>query len=118
MPEQRHHPRIPASLRVELGGFEFSTTNISVTGLQVACPGMIFDLLSDELEAAELVVVLPDQKRVRGRCRLVYASEWNDEYLLGLEFANFEDNGHELLNTYIASSSETPLDAEDTSPGL
>ena len=103
MPEQRHHPRIPASLRVEFGGFEFSTTNISVTGLQVVCPSMIFDLLSDELEATELVVVLPDQQRVRGRCRLIYASEWNEEYLLGLEFASFEENGRELLKSYIES---------------
>lgn len=74
---------------------------------------MIFDLLSDELDAAELVVVLPDQQRVRGQCRLVYASEWNDEYLLGLQFASFEDDGREVLKAYIAASPETRLKAGD-----
>ncbi len=105
--DKRVAARVPATLRAELMGFALTTTNVSTTGMQLSCPNMIYDFLSDELDSSELAITLnlPENQVVRFTCEVAYVSEWSDEYLLGIHIKEFEGDGSRLLEDYIRSVS-------------
>jgi hypothetical protein len=103
-------------LRVEAGGVSMTTTNVSLTGLQLSCPGLLFGLLSPALEAGSLDVTLkfPDSTdTARARCTVIYVAHYGYEYLIGVRFGEFEADGFEVLRRECFEPPAAPPDESD-----
>lgn len=101
--ERRGIRRFNAALDVEIQGIHLSTNNISICGAQVSCPAMHLDFLSADLASGVLAatVMLPGGNRVRCVCATQYVTDYGSEYLIGLKFTSFEENGEQLLAEYL-----------------
>lgn len=100
--ERRECPRLAHQLRVTAGGLALATTNLSTSGLQVECPGLLYGLLQPEAESRsmQLSMQFPDGQTVHVRCEVVYVAYYGYDYLLGLRFAEFEGEGRNILRGY------------------
>jgi len=107
--EQRRFPRFNVELTARVQRTTVSVKNISRSGLQAACPAMLFDFLAPALEAgtAELSLTITEEQVARARCKVVYVSEYGDEYLIGLEFAEFEEDGEAMVAGLIAERTQS-----------
>ena len=101
--EKRQHPRFNAGLKAKIKGVSLATKDVSISGMQLACLGMIYDLIARHLKAPPVTVelALPGGQDVRADCSLAYVSDYGDEYLIGLRFERFEDGGQELFENFI-----------------
>jgi len=84
-------------MRVDAGGVGLTTTNVSLRGMQLSCPGLLFGLLQPALDrgTVELTLFLPDNTAARTACAVAYVSHYGYEYLIGVSFLAFEDDGYE-----------------------
>lgn len=91
--ENRWSARYPAALPIEALGLPISCHNVSATGMQLSCPSINYRLLHERFEEGdlELTIELPDGVRVAGRARRVYASAYDDEYLIGVQLSGLSD---------------------------
>lgn len=96
---QRRNARINRELPARIANTIVSVKNITRSGLQAACPGMLFDFLAPALRSGttDIAITLGDNEVARMQCRVVYVSQCGDEYLMGLEFTAFEQNSESLL---------------------
>ena len=96
--EKRRHPRYRVCLDAMVQGFELSTANLSVAGMQLVCPVMFYELIKSELKAdvVEVSLSLPDGKLVNAGFEVVYIAEWNDEMLIGSNFTRLEGDAAAL----------------------
>jgi len=87
--DNRRFPRYCKRLRVLIGDLELHTTNISLGGMQLACPGMRMHALEARLAAGSLPVevALPHAGTHSIPCQVVYRDKAADEWLIGLKFA-------------------------------
>ncbi len=86
--EKRRHPRYRVRLDARVRGFEMSTANLSVSGMQLVCPAMIYELIKNEFktDTVEISLSLPDDQQVNAEFEVVYIAEWDDEILIGSRF--------------------------------
>lgn len=79
-----------------------TSSNLSLTGAQVSCPAMIYRLISPQLETPPVPVTLTLENNVLSiEARVVYASDYDDEFLLGLSFDAFDGDAAPLLRDYL-----------------
>ena len=100
--DNRAYPRFRIGLPVTALGFEFTTTNLSLSGAQIACSESIYKLISGKLDSRELRLTLHlTQSAIDLTARIPYVSSYGEESLIGLQFQAFENDGHELLKAFI-----------------
>ena len=97
-------PRFNLAVKVGLEGLPMSTTNISTSGMQVSCSAQLFERLPSELTYQSLSarVVLPTKQEVHCLCTVIYVSEHDDLYFLGLQFTAFRADGQKLLRQFLS----------------
>ncbi len=102
--EQRRFPRFNVELSAKIKATNVSVKNVSMTGMQVACPGMFFDFLAPTLKAGdvELALAITDDQVARMKCKVVYLSDFGDETVIGLSFSEFLEDGETLYRGLIA----------------
>ena len=107
--EKRQHPRYHAGLKAKIKGVSLATKDVSVTGMQLACLGMIYDLVASHLNTPPVTVELslPGEQNVRVDCSLAYLSDYGDEYLIGLQFEDFKDDGQRSFAEFMAKLSKS-----------
>ena len=100
---QRLCRRHPVHLPVQACDMALYTTNLSASGLQLACPNSEVGTLARKLEGDSLgaAITLEDGRTVNAQCQLVYAAEHADEHLLGLRILRFEADGERALKDYM-----------------
>lgn len=99
--ERRRARRYPRRLEVRIADLDLFSTNITISGMQLACPVLWVPHLRDgwNPRAIEAEVSLRDDERVRVLCELVYLYDYDDEVLVGLSFKAFEkDAGRRWLD--------------------
>ena len=110
--DKRRHPRYRVCLDARAQGFEMSTANLSMSGMQLVCPVMIYELSTNELKAGavEDSLSLPDGKLVNAGFEVVYITEWGDEMLIGSRFTRLDEDAAEL-SAYLdrLAESGTPI---------
>lgn len=90
--ENRREPRFSYQLIFCIEGIEMPSTNISLTGAQVCCPSMRYKTLQlNQHHSFEVSWQLPKlSAEVKCLASLRYANLCGDEYLLGLQFTDFD----------------------------
>lgn len=103
--DKRQEPRVRVALPVRVRGFSLTTVNLSVSGTQLSCPPMIYSLIGDQLKVppVELELVLPGGS-VAAEAEVLYASGYEDEYLLGVRFVAFPGEGRRQLVDYLVAT--------------
>ena len=106
--EQRRHPRYRVCLEARVQGFEMSTANLSVSGMQLVCPLMIYELIKKELKAnaVEVDLALPGDQRVNTGFKALYIAECEDEMLIGSRFTRL-NGGASTFSAYIDRLAES-----------
>ena len=101
--ERRTAPRLTKQLPIRVGHAEFASTNVSQTGLQFSCPTMWKLRIQSILDAGAITadVELPDQTSVTFDGKIIYSSEVDDEYLVGVEFTGFHGDGEQAWNVFV-----------------
>jgi hypothetical protein len=104
----RIQPRYPRQVDVNIEGLEICTTNVSVGGVQLACPEMRYIGLQDSQKDDLLPIKLripgtQDWVRVQGKIR--YADPCDDEYLIGVQFVSADANDRAQWARYIETLS-------------
>ncbi len=91
--EKRQHPRYRVCLDARVLGFEMSTANLSVTGMQLVCPAMIYEFIKNKLktETLEACLSLPGEQFVNTGFEVIYITEWAEEFLIGSRFTSIDD---------------------------
>ena len=103
--ERRTAPRLTRQLPIRVGHAEFVSTNVSTTGLQFGCPSMWSLRLQPILDSGAInaTIELPDQQTVTFDGKIVYASKVDDEYLVGVEFTSFRDDGEQVWSAFVST---------------
>ncbi len=101
--ENRRVPRFVKRLAVVVRGILLHTSNLSASGMQVAVPAMRIFEIKPDLDAGLMnaSIRLPNQQLIAAACDVAYVSQYGDEYLIGLHFKNFLDDGFDQLLAYI-----------------
>lgn len=105
--DRRTAPRLTKQIPIRVGHAEFTSTNLSRSGLQFGCPSMWKLRLQPILDAGAMTATihLPDDQEVTFDGKVVYSSAVDDEYLVGIEFTGFHGDGeatwHTFVDTYI-----------------
>ncbi len=102
-PENRRVQRFVKRLAVTVRDMDLYTTNVSASGMQIAVPAMrMFELTTDlEARLMNANITLPNRRCVTATCQVAYVSQYGDEYLIGLHFMNFLDDGFQQLLRFI-----------------
>lgn len=118
---QREYPRVPTALPTEIGlgdgGVIFAqTVNISRAGLQLSSDRVTRDVVfpngqptspSERLEVNLRVRLNFDKESpiwISVRCLgVMFRRKGEDEYHLGMQFVEFEDDGYRVLERFIDS---------------
>ena len=102
--ENRRFPRFCKRLRVLIGNLELHTTNLSLGGMQLACPGMRMHALEPRLAEGTLLIELevPRAQTFSIPCRVVYSNKAGDEWLIGLKFEQVAETLPGPLQDYLA----------------
>ena len=100
---ERRYTRLRLNMRVRLHGMYMLTNDVSFTGAQLSCPAMKFDIIRHKLAGAtELPIELhAGDDRIPVVGRLMYASDYGDEYLLGVSFMKFPGDGQARLESFL-----------------
>ena len=90
-------------LRVRVGHCDTYTSNVSASGLQLVYPAMRYPALAKYIADALFVLQLelPDRSVIKARGRAVYTYECGDEYLVGVEFRGFSEEGARSWERYL-----------------
>ena len=115
--DRRHGHRYPVRLQFDLVLSDgtilpIEACNISSTGLQFRCDYWLADeieprgIQSHPLDRIQIKVVadmpISGENRLYARCRVVVARRLSqEEYLLGLEFIDFEKSSEKVLERFI-----------------
>ncbi len=127
----RYKIKLPIELILEDGSvIPVESTDISNKGLQFACDSWIADeieprgIQNHPLDQIRLKAVteFPDMdkynSKLYARCRVVVARRLSqDEYLLGLEFIDFENGSERLLERFIRQCEQKYQHKKNTPPG-
>lgn len=124
--ERRLEHRYPIQLQIDLvldDGtiLAVEACNISTHGLQFKCDGVVADEIDPRgiqkrpLDQIKLKVVanlpISGDSKLYSRCKIVIARRLSqDEYILGLEFIDFEVSSEKALNRYIEKCSQQRRD--------
>jgi len=113
--DRRRDPRYAALLPVTVRGLELATRNVSRRGMQIACASVHVGLLGRDLEAGRLEIEasLPHGCKLRAGARVVYCSEADDEWLIGLELDRADEGDLQSLEAFVkdlARRGRRPLD--------
>ncbi len=110
--ENRRHPRYRVRLEARVLGFEMSTANLSVSGMQLICPLMIYELIKNEFKAdtVEVSLSLQDDQLLKAGFEAVYIAEWGDEMLIDSRFTRLDGDAG-ALSAYLERLAEsgTPM---------
>jgi hypothetical protein len=100
--EKRAYRRLPVAISVRIGMAQATTTNLSLTGAQIAWPVMSYQLAQRRLdhERLELTLALPGTP-FDVLARIVYISDVEDEVLLGVEFIEPDEASRDPLRAYL-----------------
>lgn len=112
---RRHIVNLPIELVLADGTIlPVQASNISAKGMQFRCDSWVADAIEPRgiqnhpLDQIKLKAItdLPNMEKYRSRlyarCRIVVARRLSqDEYLIGLEFIDFENGSDKLLNLFI-----------------
>jgi len=101
--ERRTAPRLTRQLPIRVGHAEFASTNVSQTGLQFGCPSMWKLRIQPIIDSGVMTATLelPEGQVITFDGKVVYSSAVDDEYLIGIEFTGFHDDGTEIWNTFV-----------------
>jgi c-di-GMP-binding flagellar brake protein YcgR len=121
--DRRQSFRYPVELQVDLVLSDGSilpveACNISSNGLQFRCDSWLADeieprgIQNHPLDRIQLKVVtdlpISGENRVYARCRVIVARRLSqEEYLLGLEFIDFEKSSEKVLERFISECRKT-----------
>lgn len=103
--ERRTAPRLIKQLPVRVGHAEFASTNVSETGLQFGCPTMWKLRLQAILDSGVIsaTIELPDDRTVTFEGKIIYSSEVDDEYLVGVEFTSFQGEDAKVWRSFVSA---------------
>jgi hypothetical protein len=120
--DRRQSFRLPVKLQVDLvlgdgSILPVEATGISARGLQFRCDSWLADeieprgIQNHPLDRIQLKVVadlpLSGENRVYARCRIVVARRLSqEEYILGLEFIDFEKSSDKVLARFLSEQSK------------
>jgi len=109
--DKRSSLRYHAYLNVQIGNsaLPLKTTNISLAGTQLTCGRMQGDILLKspvfKEDTVDIRLSLGAKVDCSIKCELLYFSPYDeDEYLIGMKFLEFADNGLELLVAFITEN--------------
>ncbi len=104
--ERRNHPRFAAHLRVRVRDVEMYTANISRSGMQIACPLTLATVIRRELDSGSLRLELeqPAGGPVAMTSEVRYATEVEDELLIGIQHTTFEGDGEDRYDAFCAEA--------------
>ncbi len=73
--------------------------------MQIGCPSLWQLRIQSIIDAGVMTATmeLPDDQHVTFDGKVVYSSAVDDEYLVGIEFTGFHDDGEEIWNTFVAT---------------
>ncbi len=82
---------------------DFYTNNLSAYGMQIAVPAMRMSALTADLNARLMnaTITLPNHQYVTATCQVAYVLERGNDYLIGLYFKKFLDDGLDQLFSFI-----------------
>ena len=95
--------RHPAALTIDAMGLPITSRNVSRSGLQLSCPSMNYRLLQERFEQGriELAIELPGGEKVRAHARRIYASSYEDEYLIGVQLSALNEADEQAYTAYL-----------------
>jgi len=101
--ERRIASRFSRRLQATAGDVVLHTSNLSASGVQLECPALRLARFRGQLDddTVDLTLALPDGGRVRARVKVAYVSEYDDEYLIGVQFERFEGAGEATWRSYL-----------------
>ena len=101
----RIYRRLVVELPAEVAGVEMVTANLSMEGVQVACPQLRYELNAEALSIRPLPVTLRlgDGESASVACGVKYTSAYDDDVLLGLRFGSAsEDAVPEAITRFLS----------------
>lgn len=101
--DQREYPRFRARVPVTLSGLSLFTTNISLSGVQVACPVTLASIFKRQAQGSVVAAdfTLPTGAGMHVDCSVAYVWEFDDEYMIGLNFHGLDGAAREALEAYL-----------------
>jgi hypothetical protein len=101
--EKRREPRRPTQVGARLNDLELSTSNVSVHGVQLACPQMRFIAIEEGVRAGTLraILLVPDGPPVSAELRVAYFCPAKDEMLIGAELRIAERSARERWEAFV-----------------
>ena len=101
--ERRTATRLTKQIPIRVGHAEFSSTNLSRTGMQISCPSMWKLRIQPIIDAGTMTATmeLPEAQQVTFEGKVVYSSAVDDEYLVGIEFSSFHGEDEATWNTFV-----------------
>ncbi|WP_341502124.1 PilZ domain-containing protein [Gallaecimonas sp. GXIMD4217] len=110
--EPRYDTKLPAKVETKGEPIAVTLTNVSASGLKLACPRQLILELTPNIQLpdrrAELripVLFQPEAgaQAIRVSCAIVYVRrQAQDCYLLGCRITHYQGEGERLLNDYVA----------------
>ena len=110
--ETRREPRFGYLLMFSLDGLEIPSANISFRGTQLCCPCMrytSFQRACHKQQSRLTWNIAGDPKTISSKIALRYANLCDDEYLVGLEFTEFEGDSEQRWRTFIDALAVTRI---------
>ena len=102
--ENRRRARFSAALAIEAFGLPLTSRNVSKFGMQLSCPSMNYRLLHEHFEEGDvrLAIELAGGEQINADARRVYASSYDDEYLIGIVLSGFSEADEQSYLSYLA----------------
>lgn len=100
--ERRSDPRFAAHLRLRVRDVEMFTANISRSGMQIACAVTLATIIQRDLDDGRLrlELELPGGDRCTMESEVRYATEVDDEILIGVRHMDFPGGGMALYHAF------------------
>ena len=78
------------------------TNNVSLTGAQLSCPAMKYEVIAGKLNGGNAPAEIhAGEDRLPLEVQVMYASDYGDEYLLGIAFKTWGEGAEERFRAYL-----------------
>lgn len=104
MKEKRAYRRFRTALPGRFAGVGVTTANLSIGGAQLVCPALSWGHASGRLDRAreKLELRLGAEGEITLTVRTAYVSESDDEFLVGVEFTEFQGDARRRLARHVS----------------
>ena len=115
----KRYPRLRLNIRVRLHGMYMLTNNISLTGAQLSCPAMKYEVIRGKLSSGTAPAeIIAGDDRLPLEAEVMYASDYGDEFLLGVAFRAWSEGAEQKFRDYlIAQAGPSAVQLEESDDG-